>query len=126
MLEISCAFATSLATPAHIAIAERLGYKRACCYDSPPLSPYESVPFGRPRGPGIHCTAQRPFGTVWDNGGEPGSQRGLAPAGHGAAVAFHALYERTGDVDALPGGREGLARLQALPAATRHLTVHDG
>lgn len=36
-MEISCAFATSLATPDHIAIAERLGYRRAWAYDSPAL-----------------------------------------------------------------------------------------
>jgi 5,10-methylenetetrahydromethanopterin reductase len=32
---ISCAFAPSLDTPAHIELAERLGYRRAWCYDSP-------------------------------------------------------------------------------------------
>jgi 5,10-methylenetetrahydromethanopterin reductase len=34
---LSCAFATELATPDHIAAAERLGYQRAWCYDSPAL-----------------------------------------------------------------------------------------
>ena len=34
---ISCVFAPSLATPAHIELAERLGYWRAWCYDSPAL-----------------------------------------------------------------------------------------
>lgn len=38
-LEISCAFATELATPEHIAVAEQLGYERAWCYDSPALYP---------------------------------------------------------------------------------------
>lgn len=38
-IEISCAFATSLETPAHIARAEELGYSRAWCYDSPALYP---------------------------------------------------------------------------------------
>jgi 5,10-methylenetetrahydromethanopterin reductase len=32
---ISCIFAPSLDTPAHIELAERLGYRRAWCYDSP-------------------------------------------------------------------------------------------
>jgi len=32
---ISCALAPSLDTPAHIELAERLGYRRAWCYDSP-------------------------------------------------------------------------------------------
>jgi 5,10-methylenetetrahydromethanopterin reductase len=38
-LELSCAFATSLDTPAHVAAAERLGYRRAWLYDSPALYP---------------------------------------------------------------------------------------
>ena len=37
MPEISCVFAPSLDTPAHIELAERLGYRRAWCYDSPAL-----------------------------------------------------------------------------------------
>jgi 5,10-methylenetetrahydromethanopterin reductase len=36
-VDVSCAFATSLDTPEHIALAERLGYCRAWCYDSPAL-----------------------------------------------------------------------------------------
>jgi 5,10-methylenetetrahydromethanopterin reductase len=38
-LELSCAFATSLATPDHVAVAESLGYRRAWLYDSPALYP---------------------------------------------------------------------------------------
>ena len=38
-LAVSCAFATSLDTVEHIVAAERLGYERAWCYDSPPLYP---------------------------------------------------------------------------------------
>jgi 5,10-methylenetetrahydromethanopterin reductase len=37
--DLSCAFATSMATPDHVAIAESLGYKRAWLYDSPALYP---------------------------------------------------------------------------------------
>jgi 5,10-methylenetetrahydromethanopterin reductase len=32
---VSCVFAPSLDTPAHIELAEQLGYRRAWCYDSP-------------------------------------------------------------------------------------------
>ncbi len=39
MLDISCAFATSMATPDHVARAEALGYRRAWLYDSPALYP---------------------------------------------------------------------------------------
>jgi 5,10-methylenetetrahydromethanopterin reductase len=38
-LGLSCAFATSLSTPSHVALAERLGYQRAWLYDSPALYP---------------------------------------------------------------------------------------
>ncbi|WP_153505416.1 LLM class flavin-dependent oxidoreductase [Cumulibacter manganitolerans] len=38
-MDISCAFATSLQTPEHIAIADSLGYRRAWAYDSPALYP---------------------------------------------------------------------------------------
>jgi 5,10-methylenetetrahydromethanopterin reductase len=38
-MDVSCALATSLQTPEDIAEAERLGYARAWCYDSPPLYP---------------------------------------------------------------------------------------
>src|SRR6201991_1779121 len=38
-MDISCAFATSSDTPAHVALAEALGYKRAWLYDSPALYP---------------------------------------------------------------------------------------
>jgi 5,10-methylenetetrahydromethanopterin reductase len=36
---LSCAFATSMSTPEHVAIAEGLGYERAWLYDSPALYP---------------------------------------------------------------------------------------
>lgn len=38
-LEISCAFATQMATPDHVVLAEQLGYRRAWLYDSPALYP---------------------------------------------------------------------------------------
>lgn len=38
-MRLACAFATSMATPGHIALAEDLGYTRAWCYDSPALYP---------------------------------------------------------------------------------------
>ncbi len=38
-MEISCAFAPSLDTPEHVALAEKLGYRRAWLYDSPALYP---------------------------------------------------------------------------------------
>jgi 5,10-methylenetetrahydromethanopterin reductase len=38
-MQLSCAFAPTPHTPDHIALAERLGYHRAWCYDSPALYP---------------------------------------------------------------------------------------
>ncbi|OBA63067.1 5,10-methylene tetrahydromethanopterin reductase [Mycobacterium sp. 1100029.7] len=38
-MDISCAFATSSTTPAHVELAESLRYKRAWLYDSPALYP---------------------------------------------------------------------------------------
>src|SRR5438552_15872233 len=38
-MDISCAFATSMDTPHHVARAEELGYRRAWLYDSPALYP---------------------------------------------------------------------------------------
>jgi 5,10-methylenetetrahydromethanopterin reductase len=38
-VDISCAFATSMDTPEHVALAEELGYRRAWLYDSPALYP---------------------------------------------------------------------------------------
>ncbi len=38
-LQLSCAFATSMSTPEHVAVAESLGYERAWLYDSPALYP---------------------------------------------------------------------------------------
>ena len=39
MITLSAAFATSMATPEHVQIAEELGYERAWLYDSPALYP---------------------------------------------------------------------------------------
>src|ERR1700756_3635382 len=38
-MDIACAFATSSDTPAHVELAETLGYKHAWLYDSPALYP---------------------------------------------------------------------------------------
>src|ERR1700755_1202759 len=46
-MDISCAFATSSNTPAHVEIAEALGYKRAWLYDSPALYPDVWMILGR-------------------------------------------------------------------------------
>jgi 5,10-methylenetetrahydromethanopterin reductase len=68
------------------------------------------------------------FGTVLDDGEDVRSERVMTRAGHGLAVVFHALYERGGAaalVD-LPGGREWVAAIEAIPQAERHLVTHEG
>jgi 5,10-methylenetetrahydromethanopterin reductase len=66
------------------------------------------------------------FGTVLDSGESPGSERALAAAGPALTVVYHAMYE--GDpasVEALPGGVEWRKRIEEVPAAERHLAVHE-
>jgi 5,10-methylenetetrahydromethanopterin reductase len=68
------------------------------------------------------------FGTVLDDGEDVRSRDVMNRAGHGLAAVFHALYER-GGADAvlgLPGGREWVDAIQAIPAAERHLVTHEG
>lgn len=65
------------------------------------------------------------FGTVLDEGEDPGSARAMAAAGHGAAVGLHAIYERGGDFSRIPGGQEWVAELERLPAERRHIALHD-
>jgi 5,10-methylenetetrahydromethanopterin reductase len=257
-MDISCAFATSLDTPQHIVLAERLGYRRAWCYDSPALYPdvwailalaaehssriglgpgvlipnlrhpmtnaaaiamlaamapgrvsvavgsgftgrltlgQRPLPWTRVRayivalrallrgeevewegrmikmlhldgfaaprpldvplligaaGPkglavaeelgdgvfvaggtsatdlaGFSWVAQLTNGTVLDPSENPGSERALAAAEHGAAVAYHGAWER-GRLDSLPGGDEYGRLIEALPEPSRHLAVHEG
>lgn len=82
---------------------------------------------GMPPGPvpARSMCVQLAFGTVLDDGEDPGSERALAAAGHGAGVALHAMWERGADFSRFPGGPEWLAEIEALPASERHLAVHD-
>jgi 5,10-methylenetetrahydromethanopterin reductase len=64
-------------------------------------------------------------GTVLDDGEAPDSERALAAGGHAAAVGFHFLVEHGRRLDALPGAAEWAAVYDALPAAERHLALHD-
>jgi len=73
---------------------------------------------------GIPWVARLTFGTVLDDGEDAGSGRALAAAGHAAAVRFHATYER-GGIELLPDGGSWKEQVEALPARTRHLSVHE-
>ncbi|MEY2468842.1 MAG: 5,10-methylenetetrahydromethanopterin reductase [Actinomycetota bacterium] len=67
------------------------------------------------------------FGTVIAEGEDVRSDRVLDAAGHGLAVAYHALYERGGAaaVDAMPGGATWRAAVEAVPVEKRHLLTHE-
>lgn len=75
---------------------------------------------------GWHALLQ--FGTVLDDGEDLRSPRVLAAAGHGLAVAYHAMFERGGRdaVAGLPGGSDWLRAIEAIPAGSRHLATHEG
>jgi 5,10-methylenetetrahydromethanopterin reductase len=65
------------------------------------------------------------FGTVLGDDEDPGSERVLDAAGHAAAVAIHAMYDGGVDLSAFPGGAEWTAAIETVPAAERHLALHD-
>ena len=78
-------------------------------------------------GDGPSWRAVLSFGTVMDESELPSSERVLDAAGHGLAVAYHAMYERGGAaaVDSLPGGAVWRAAVEAAPATHRHLLTHE-
>jgi 5,10-methylenetetrahydromethanopterin reductase len=73
---------------------------------------------------GFDWSAALVYGTVLDDGEDAGSDRAVAAAGPGASVLYHALWEQ-GMAEALPGGDEWKARIDAFPEAERHLRVHE-
>jgi 5,10-methylenetetrahydromethanopterin reductase len=76
--------------------------------------------------PGFDECGLLAFGTILDDGEEPSSERVLAAVGPAAAVAFHGLYESDPEsVNNLPGGATWRAAIEAVPAAERHLAIHD-
>lgn len=68
------------------------------------------------------------FGSVLDEGEDVASPRAADAIAPGAAVLYHAMYERGGAaaVDALPGGRGWRDAVEAHPADERHLATHVG
>ena len=68
------------------------------------------------------------WGTVLAEGEDLSSERVLAAAGPGGALAYHATYELFGPeaVADIPGGDEWLALVQEHPKEERHLAVHVG
>ncbi len=81
---------------------------------------------GQPQ-PGFAWCALLAFGTVLDAGEDAGSARALAAAGPALAAAYHGIYEAGGAaaIDGMPGGPQWRAALEAVPARTRHLALHE-
>jgi 5,10-methylenetetrahydromethanopterin reductase len=65
------------------------------------------------------------WGTVLDDGEEPGSDRVRAAGGPGWALAYHGAYEFGTPLDELPGGREWDAVVRRTAPEERHLAVHE-
>jgi 5,10-methylenetetrahydromethanopterin reductase len=73
---------------------------------------------------GFDWSAVLIYGTVLDDGEDPGSDHAVAAAGPGASVLYHALWEQ-GMAEALPGGDEWKAKIEEFPEAERHIRVHE-
>jgi 5,10-methylenetetrahydromethanopterin reductase len=85
--------------------------------------------FGAPGGftPGSFAwVASMTFGTVRDEGDEPGNDRELGAAGPGWALNYHLAYEFGGPdaVAALPGGAAWVAAAGEHTERDRHLAIH--
>ncbi len=67
------------------------------------------------------------FGTVLRDGETAESAEVVERAGPAVAVMYHALYDAAPEsLDNLPGGPEWRADIEQVPAASRHLAIHDG
>lgn len=82
---------------------------------------------GQPQ-PGFAWCALLTLGTVLDEGESAAAARPMAAAGPGLTVMFHGIYEAggAGALDGMPGGAEWRAAIEAIPAAERHLALHEG
>ncbi|WP_028938416.1 LLM class flavin-dependent oxidoreductase [Pseudonocardia spinosispora] len=75
--------------------------------------------------PGFDRSIVLTFGTVLEDGEDPGSPRALEAAGHGASVTLHYCLE-FGLLDDLPNGHDWAAAYDDVPADVKHLALHDG
>lgn len=82
-----------------------------------------------PNGAGFDRAGMLTFGTVLDEGEAPDAPRVLAAAGPAVTVAAHFGYCHGGMyaalLDALPGGPQWRAAIDALDPAERHLLLHE-
>jgi 5,10-methylenetetrahydromethanopterin reductase len=75
--------------------------------------------------PGFTWEANLFFGTVLDEGEEPGCDRAIEAAGHGASVFYHFWSENGRDMAELPRGLDWVEAYRDVPADVRHLAIHD-
>lgn len=77
-----------------------------------------------PVGAGFEWNAVLTFGTVLEDGEDPGSERSIAAAGHAASVNLHGVVE-FGNAGNFPGGAAWSAAYDDVPRAERHLALHE-
>jgi 5,10-methylenetetrahydromethanopterin reductase len=65
------------------------------------------------------------WGTVLEEGEDPGSERVRAAGGPGLALAYHGAYEFGSPLEELPGGAEWQAVVERTPPEERHFAVHE-
>ncbi len=65
------------------------------------------------------------WGTVLDDGEDPGSERVREAGGPGLALAYHGAFEFGSPLSELPGGSEWEAVIQRANPDERHLAVHE-
>lgn len=71
--------------------------------------------------------AHATFGTVLEAGESPTSDRVMAVAGLGMAIAYHSMYDLHGArVDELPGGAAWREQIESIPLERRHIEIHRG
>lgn len=77
--------------------------------------------------PGHDWAIELTFGTVLDDGEDPGSDRVIAAAGHAAPVFLHYAVEHNLLDELLPDtGREWAAAYDGVPEDRKHLEMHRG
>jgi 5,10-methylenetetrahydromethanopterin reductase len=74
---------------------------------------------------GFDWEAQLFFGTVLDDGEDETSPRVMEAAGHYSAVLYHFISENRLPMELVPRGEEWKASYDDVPAAERHLAIHD-
>lgn len=106
---VTVPFVIAAAGPKGIAVARELG---------------DGV-FGAPMPiPGFAWSIALTFGTVLEEGEDPGSPRVVAAAGPAAPVMFHWALEN-GVPDAVPNGAAWAAAYADVPPGARHLALHE-